>query len=76
MDANEVEVRKQILPGSAIQVYAMGCWYDGKVVKCGPKRATVEYASGKGVVRQKAVPYDKLALAGTHEPMRKAPRPR
>lgn len=61
--------------GQAVQVYAMGCWYDGKVVKRGPKRATVEYTSGKGVTRQKAVPYAELAPAGTHEPMRKAPRP-
>lgn len=76
MDENEVEIRKQIVPGMAIQVYAMGCWYDGKVAKCGPKRATVEYASGKGVVRQKAVPYGKLAFAGTHAPMKKAPSPR
>lgn len=68
-------LRNEVREGLAVQVYAMGCWYDGHVVKCGPKRATVEYTSGAGITRQKAVPYDHLLPAGTTETRRKARNP-
>jgi hypothetical protein len=45
------------LVGTKVWIHAMGSYYAGEVVKITTKRATVRYTSGKGVVREKSVPY-------------------
>lgn len=46
--------------GDRCEVHAFGYWYPGEVVKVGPRRVTVRYATGSGTVRDKAVGLDKV----------------
>lgn len=46
--------------GEAVGVFAMGSWYPGAVVKIGAKRVTVEYVTGSGAKREKAITTSKL----------------
>jgi hypothetical protein len=45
---------RDYMVGETVQVHAFGHWYVGEVVHVGPKRITVLYTSGSGVVRKKA----------------------
>ncbi len=50
--------------GEVVQVHAFGFWYNGKVTKLGKTgKVTVEYTSGTGVTREKAVDSSKVRKA-------------
>lgn len=41
--------------GEPVELHAFGHWYVGRVVKVGPKRVTVNYTTGTGANRDKAI---------------------
>lgn len=72
IDPECVTAPDQLEPGDAIMVHAMGSWYPGTVLRQMPKsgKLEVEYKSGAGVTRRKAVARAELVPGGCGYPTR------